>query len=414
MAHPYAELLKDRALRAFWAGLTLSAVGSELYRVGAIWLAATLAGPNAALLVTAQSAAMLAVSLFAGPAVESLPRRTFLVGTEVVCALVSAAVVAAGVNAGLSFPMLVAASVALSGVQAMARPVFLSGLPALVPGRVREVNGLFDSSVRIAQAVGPFLAAAMLKVMPAIHLLTANALTFVASAAACLAVGGRLDGQRAPPSRHGLLRRLARGVSAANACPGVWSALVATGVRGGAYALGYSVAVPLLFAQGGAAGGLSGLALVVGVGATVEIVSTPLLVLTHPARPLARLFQGYVLIGASLASMGLAAAAPPAWQVPALAAAAALIGFGNSVATLQITTFFASRLAADDYAAVLRLRMVTIVGAMMLSTAAGSLVLAALGPSRTILACGLAATASGLAALAIAPTRRYGPGFEPA
>lgn len=414
MAHPYAELLRDRTLRAFWAGLTLSAVGSELYRVGAIWIAATLAGPNAALLVTAQSAAMLAVSLFAGPAVETLPRRTFLVATEVTCALICAGVVAAGVNAGLTFPMLVAASVALAGIQAMARPVFLSGLPALAPGRVREVNGLFDSSVRIAQALGPFLAAAMLKVLPAIHLLTANAVTFLASAAACVAVGARLDGQRTASPERGLVQRLTRGVTAANACPGVWSVLVATGVRGGAYALGYAVAVPLLFAQGGAGGGLAGLALVVGIGATVEIVSTPLLVLTHPARPLRRLFQGYVLIGVSLAAMGLAAAAPPAWQVPALCAAAALIGFGNSVATLQITTFFASRLAADDYAAVLRLRMVTIIGSMMLTTAAGPLVLSALGPSRTILVCGLVATAAGVTALAMAPTRRYGPGFEPA
>ena len=133
-AHPYAELLKDRTLSAFWAGITLSAVGSELYRVGVIWLAATLAGPNAALLVTAQAAAMIAVSLFSGPAIEALPRRTFLVGTEVVCALICGAIVVAGLNAGLSFPMLVAASVALAGIQAMARPVFLSGLPALVIG----------------------------------------------------------------------------------------------------------------------------------------------------------------------------------------------------------------------------------------------------------------------------------------
>lgn len=414
VAHPYAELLKDRTLRAFWAGITLSAVGSELYRVGVIWLAATMAGPNAALLVTAQAAAMVAVSLFAGPAIETLPRRTFLVGTEVVCALICAGIVVAGLNAGLSFPMLVAASVALAGIQAMARPVFLSGLPQLAPGKVREVNGLFDSSVRIAQAVGPFLAAAMLKVLPTIHLLTANALTFVASAAACLAVGNRLDGPRAPPPPgHGFLRRLARGAVAATGCPGVWSVLIATGIRGGAYALGYTVAVPLLFAQGG--GGLSDLAIVVGVGATAEIVSTPLLVLTNPARPLRRLFAGYVMIGASLAAMGAAAVlAPPDWRVPALAACALLIGVGNSVATLQITTFFATRLSGDDYAAVLRLRMVTIIGSMMVATAAGALVLSALGPAATILACGIVATVSGLAGLLVAPTRRYGPGFETA
>ncbi|MBL8555319.1 MAG: hypothetical protein JNL41_13665 [Phenylobacterium sp.] len=410
--HPYAELLKDRTLRAFWAGITLSAVGSELYRVGAIWIAATLAGPNAALLVTAQSAAIVAVSLFAGPAVEAWPRRTFLVATEAVCALIAAGVVVAGLGSGLTFPLLVAAGVALAAIQAMARPVFLSGLPKLAPGKVREVNGLFDSSVRIAQAAGPFLAAALLKVMPAIHLLTANALTFIASAAACFAVGNRLDDGRVPPGRQPVLRRLGRGIRAANGCPGVWSVLIATGVRGGAYALGYTVAVPLLFAQ---RGGLPDLAIVIGVGATAEIVSTPLLVLTNPARPLRRLFAGYVMIGASLALLGVTALlAPVEWRVPAMAGAALLIGVGNSVATLQITTFLATRLAGDDYAALLRLRLVTIIGSMMLATAAGPLVLSALGPAATILACGIAATASALAGLAIAPTRRYRHGFETA
>jgi hypothetical protein len=73
MGHPYSDLLKDRPLRLLWGGLTLSAVGSEFYRVGAIWLAAKIAGPNAALLVTAQAGAMVAVSVMAGPLIERLP-----------------------------------------------------------------------------------------------------------------------------------------------------------------------------------------------------------------------------------------------------------------------------------------------------------------------------------------------------
>jgi hypothetical protein len=415
-AHPYAELLKDRILRAFWAGLTLSAVGSELYRVGAVWLAAELAGPNAALLVTAQSAAILAVSILAGPAVEAIPRRAFLIGTEVVSAIVGGAIVVAALVVGLQFWMLVVASVLLSAIGVMARPVFLSSLPSLVPGRVRETNGLFDSSVRIAQALGPFLAAAILKVLPALVLLAANAVTFLASAAAVAVVGRRLEGahKAAADSASGMLRRLGRGVAAANGCPGVWGVLIATGVRGGGYALGYSVAVPVLFSQQASGGGLAAVAIIYGAGATAEIVSTPLLVLTKPARPLLRLFQGYVMIGASLAALGAAAALPSGLQLAAMAGAAILVGVGNSVSTLQITTFFATRLPGDDYAAVLRLRMVTIVGSMMLSTAAGPWILKALGTSQTIVACGLAAVAAGVAGALGRPARELGPNFETA
>lgn len=414
MAHPYAELLKDRDVRILWSGLSLSAVGSELFRVGAIWLAAEMAGANASLMVTAQAAAMLTVSLVSGPLIEMVPRRTFLVVGEIVSAVGAGLVVLAGLTWGLSLPMLVASSAALSAIGVMARPVFLSSLPRVAPGKVREVNGLFDSSVRIAQAAGPFLAALALKVMAPIHLLTVNAVTFLASALAVAMMGRRLESEtRAPAAGPGVLRRLARGVHAASACPGVWSVLIATGVRGGGYALGYSVAVPLLFVQGGV--GLPGLAIVMGVGATTEIVSTPLLVLTHPQRPLRRLFQGYVMIGASLSVMGAVAialaGAPTAWLVAGLAAAAALVGVGNSISTLQITTFFATRLSSDDYAAVLRLRMVTIIGSMMAATAAGPWILRALGPANTILVCGLVATIAGLAGMLGGPARRLGPGF---
>ncbi|MBW8812970.1 MAG: MFS transporter [Caulobacterales bacterium] len=414
MGHPYSELLKDRPLRLLWGGLTLSAIGSEFYRVGAIWLAVKIAGANSALMITAQAGAMLAVSLLAGPVIETLPRRAFLIWGEILSALVAGGIVLAGLAHGLSFAHLVAAGVTLGAISAMSRPVFLSSLPTLVPGKVREANGLFDSSMRIAQAGGPFLVSLALKAVPPIHLLTVNAVTFLASAASLAWLRRPLDGAGpGPVGAASVLRRLGRGLIAANGVPGVRSVLVATGVRGGAYALGYGVALPLLFA--GAHAGLPGLAVVLGVGATTETLSTPLLVLTQPRRPLRRLFEGYMIIGLSLAAMGLAAAllagAPSIWLVAVLSATAAMIGFGNSVATLQLTSFLASRLDGDDYAAVLRLRYVVIIGSMMLATAAGPALLSRLGPAWTILLCGLAALAAAGPALLARTTAMYGPGF---
>jgi hypothetical protein len=133
---------------------------------------------------------------------------------------------------------------------------------------------------------------------------------------------------------------------------------------------------------------------------------------------LRRLFEGYALIGLGLTGMGIAAVAltgaSSVWLVTGLSAAAALIGLGNSVATLQLTTFFASQLDSDDYAAVLRLRYVVIIGSMLLATAAGPLVLSHLGPAQTILACGLAAAVAGGAGVFAPTTVIYGPGFTAA
>lgn len=416
MAHPYVDLLRDRRIRVLWIGLALSAIGGELYRVGALWLAAKLAGPNAALLVTAQSAAILAVSILGGPLVEMLPRRWFLIASDLLSAAACAVVVAAAAAYGLTFPILVAVSALLGALGAATRPVFLSSLPSLAPaGELRAANGLFDGTVRVAQASGPFLAAMILSVLPAIHLLTANAVSFLASAGAVAAVGRRMDPPKSGPaaSQAGFVRRLARGIHAANGCPGVWSALITTGVRGGSYALGFTVAVPLIFAEGGGAAGLAGVAVVFGAVAVTELLAGPLVVLTEPRRPLRRQFEGYLAIGLAQALVGAAALLPSPARIPAMAAAALAMGVGHSVAGLQMLNFFSSRLSSDDYAAVLRLRLVLVITAMMAATAAGPWALAALGPARTAIACGLTAAAVALVGLLGRPARALGPDFQP-
>ncbi|HEY0648377.1 MFS transporter [Phenylobacterium sp.] len=414
MSHPYVELLRDRHVRVLWVGLALSALGGELYRVGALWLAAELAGPNASLLVTASSAAVLAVSILGGPMAEALPRRGFLIGADVLAALACAAVVVAATASGLTFPLLVAISVLLGLIGGAHRPVLLASVPSLTPpGELRAANGLFDSTIRVAQAGGPFLAAAVMSVLPAIHLLTANAVSFLASAGALAAVGRRLDAPRDHGPKPGFFRRLARGVHAANACPGVWSALITTGVRGGSYALGFTVAVPLIFAESDGASGLAGVAIVFGAAAAAELLAGPLVVLTDPKRPLRRQFEGYVVIGVAQALIGAAAMLPPGVRLAAMVAPALVMGVAHAVAGLQMLTFFSTRLSSDDYAAVLRLRLVLVIGAMMATTAIGPFVLPALGPAMTAFVCGLVAAATALVGLFGRPARSLGPGFRP-
>jgi MFS family permease len=416
MSHPYVELLRDRRVRILWIGLALSALGGELYRVGAIWLAAELAGPKASLLVTASSAAVLAVSILGGPVAEAFTRRGFLIWTDILSAVACGVVVLASMGSGLTFPMLVGVSLLLGALGAANRPVFLSSLPALAPpSELRAANGLFDGTIRFAQAGGPFLAAAVLAVLPAIHLLTANAVSFLASAGAVAALGGRLDPARAAPQgpKPGFFRRLARGVHAANACPGVWSALITTAVRGGSYALGFTVAVPLLFAQGDGSAGLAGVAIVFGAVAATELVAGPFVVLTDPKRPLRRQFEGYTVIGVAQTLIGAGALLEGPARIPAMVAAALVMGVAHSVAGLQMLNFFSTRLSSEDYAAVLRLRLVMVIGAMMATTAVGPFVLPQLGPAMTGVVCGLIATAVALVGLFGRPARTLGPGFQP-
>ena len=149
-AHPYIGLLTDRTILTLWAGQALSDAGSELYRLGAIWLAVGMAGADAAWLPIAQSAAMLAVALGAGALIDGLSSRKVMIWADLIRAAVTAAVVVAAFTIGLSLPLLIAAGVVLSGVQAVFDPALQAVVPRLMPDphRLRALNGLFDVTGR--------------------------------------------------------------------------------------------------------------------------------------------------------------------------------------------------------------------------------------------------------------------------
>jgi MFS transporter, DHA3 family, macrolide efflux protein len=399
MGHPYLELLRIREVRVLWAGHALSALGSELYRVGVIWLAVDLAGAKGSLLVTAQSATILVMSLSAGAFVELLPRRAFLIVSDLLAAALGLGLVVVAARSELTLGLLIGATMVLAGIGAAAYPVFQASLPRLAPPeRLREVSGLFDATVRAASAIGPFLAAAALTLLPAIHLLTLNAASFLATAMAVALVGRKLEnpltGEPRPKVR--VLSRLVRGAAAAKACPGGVFILAATAVRAGAYALGFTIAVPLLFSQESGAGGLGLVAVIFGAGALGEILSSIGAVTRRPRRPFRRLFEGYLMIGASLLALGFATGLSGPAQVAGLALAAAVMGVGFTFCGLQLMSWFGERLSTDDFAAVLRLRLAVSIGGMMAASAAGPLILPALGPGGAMLMCGAAVLGAGV------------------
>jgi len=201
------------------------------------------------------------------------------------------------------------------------------------------------------------------------------------------------------------MRRLIRGAAAARSCPGGGAILAAVGIRAGAYALGFTIAIPLLFSQSDGGGGLRMVALIFGAGALGEIVSSAALVTRRPMRPLRRLFEGHVVIGASLLAMGLGAGLPGAARLAVLIPAAAVMGVGFTISMLQLMSWFGERLSTDDFAAVLRLRLAIAIGGMLLSSAAGLVILPALGPAGAMLLCGAAVVAVGVAGTLIPAAR---------
>lgn len=380
MTHPYHRLLKDPDLRTLWAGVTISSIGSELYLFGAIWIAVSIAGADGSLLATARFGTVLVMAIVAGAFVDLLPRRVLLIGADIVRAAFSLLIVVVAMTSDLSLWLLVVTSVVLAAAGTIYQPALQSGIPQLTPDpdRLRETNGLIDATMRISQAIGPFLAAAIVSILPVIHLLTLNAISYLASIGAILRMGHRLDEAAAPP-RQSFRKRLLRGLDAARTCPGAWLILVTTGARAGVAVLGLGVGIPLFFAQS-PDGHVSAAAIVVGAAATWEILSNFLVAARPVTSPWRTIFLGYAAIGAGLAILGIAETFLSGWPLVAAMVVIALpIGWGNATAGILMLTWFGSRMDAGDYAAILRLRLLVVTGTATISTALGALIFEAIG-----------------------------------
>ncbi len=399
-AHPYIGLLRDRTILTLWAGQALSDAGSELYRLGAIWLAVGLAGADAAWLPIAQSAAMLAVALGAGALIDGLRARKVMIWADLIRAAVAAAVVVAAFTVGLSLPLLIAAGIVLSGIEAVFDPALQAVVPRLMPDphRLRALNGLFDVTGRLAIIAGSVLGAAIAAVAPAIHLLSANSASFLASAGSIAAAGHRFDAETPPTAAATtLLQRIARGWRAARATPGSRTLLSITAVSYGTRALAIGLGLPLMLHQGGAVGGLPTLALVMGATAVGD-GATNLVTVTWRIRDGWRfLFLGYVLRGLGLVAIGAAALfTPPAVAPLAMAAGGFVLGVGGSIAFLQMMPFFQTRMELADVTAVFRLRYAILTAATMAGALLGPAVFRLWSPAWVIVACGGVMTLAGV------------------
>ncbi len=405
-AHPYFGLLKDRGVLTLWAGQATSDAGSELYRLGAIWLAVGMAGADAAWLPVAQSAAMLAFALGAGGVVDGLSARRVMIWADLIRAAVTAAVVVAAFTIGLSLPLLIAAGVLLAGMQAIFDPALQAAVPRLMPDphRLRALNGLFDVTGRLAVVAGSALGAAIAAVAAPIHLLTANSASFIASAGSIAAAGHRLDGDAPAVARASIGRRLARGWRAARATEGARTILATAGVSYATRSLGFAIALPLLLSQGSVVGGLSTLALIMAATAMGDGLTNVVTVSWRVRDPWRFLFLGYVLRGVGLAAIGVAAlTAPPALAPLAMASGGFVLGAGGSIAFLQMTPFFQTRLSVDDATAVFRLRYAILAAGTMLGALLGPAVLRLWEPAWVIAACGTVLALAGLWSAGRAP-----------
>ena len=212
-----------RRVGLLWGGLTLSAVGDQLYAVALVWVAVGVFGPAAGYLSALQAACGMLAALLAGRWADRWDQRRAMAGADGVRAAVLLGLVGlvAGRGAARRRWRSRVAIVVLAAGEAVFRPALAATLPGLLPDRalLPAANALFDTTERSARLLGPGLVGVLAGALPVVHFFSLDAATFLLSALAILRLGPRASRHAPPPARllAGQHRARLRGGAAAPA-----------------------------------------------------------------------------------------------------------------------------------------------------------------------------------------------------
>jgi MFS family permease len=365
--------LRAPPVALLWGGLSLSAIGDQLYAVALTWIAVGVFGANAGYLSALQAACLLVAALGVGKWADRRDQRRAMIGADLARAAILLAVVAYWLTTGAaSATALIAAVIVLAVGQAVFQPALQTVLPPLVPDAtlLPAANGLLDATDRSARLLGPGLVALLAGVIPAVHFLTLDAATFLASAAALLAIGRLRPNQALAlmTTRESVWLGVLRGGQAMRRHRLLGYVLATSGLVNGAWYTALYLGLPLMIERHGAqvpgatrpiGTGLSAFGLVISAYGCTNLAATLFFgSRTLPARPQFQMFSGTLIVGAGIVLLAFASLLPQPWSVPGFAAAAAFSAIGGPMKDIPLAVLRQSRIPAHDRPAAMRAYMV--------------------------------------------------------
>jgi MFS family permease len=198
----FLRLLRRPHLAMLWLSQVLSSFGDNLYNVAVIWTAVNVAGASAGLVVAAGFVTRIVCGPVGGVLADRLDRRRAMIGVDVGRAAAVAVLPLLHETASIELWHLAVISVLINALGSVFDPALQASLPELVGDRedVVAMNGLMDGTRRLALALAPSLTGALAALMPLPQFFTVDAISFVVSAAALLAIARHF----APQAQHPL------------------------------------------------------------------------------------------------------------------------------------------------------------------------------------------------------------------
>ena len=394
--------LQRRTVALLWGGLSLSAVGDQLFNVVLGWLAVESFGTRAGLVPAVQAGVLLITALLAGRVADALAHRTAMIAADLLRAAVLGVMVATWLALGHAPAWTLITSVlALAVGQAFFRPALMAIIPSLAPQEeLPATNALIDTTERIARLLGPGLIGVAASALPLVHFASLDVATFLisATAVALLPASATRD---APAARQSLWNSLARGFIAVRRDPLLGFVLSCTGIINGAWYTAYFIALPLMLVQGGVTGGIAAFGMVISAYGVTNLIST----LIVGSRPLSRhpgrmIFAANLILACGLMLLGLAGLLlPQRWLLAGLIGSALLSAIGGPMQDITVATRRQTVLPRSEIAAGTRAFVVMSQTGSLIALLASPLLFAWLGVAETVMVgalCVLCASLTGL------------------
>lgn len=391
--------LRQRSMALLWGGLALSSIGDQAYGVAFTWIAVEAFGPAAGWLVALGPLALVLTVMFGGRIADGWPPLRAMLGADMLRAAVLLGVVLAwSATGGPSPAALVVAVVVLGAGQAVFRPALQAVIPALVadPSALPAANALLDATERIARLVGPALVGALVTVLPIRHMLTVDAASFLASAAALLAIQrhSRLPAT-GPASPGSVLASMLHGIRVVRRHRLLGYVLAATSVLNGAWYAVFFLILPLMVARNGLVGpGGTGVAaygaVISAYGCTNLLANLVIGSRPMPAKPGRQIFIGNLIMGVGIGGLAVieAVGLPQTALLPAYAAIAAFCAVGGPMQDIPVTVLMQTALPRPDIQAATRAFIAANQGGLLFGLVIAPALLGLLPLSAVVTLCG--------------------------
>jgi DHA3 family macrolide efflux protein-like MFS transporter len=354
----FIKVLRQPHLALLWSSQVLSAIGDYLYSIAVIWLAVQVAGSAAGIVAAAQAGAALLLGLIGGVYADRWNRRRTMITVDLLRAGAVSVLPVLTLLGILHLWHLVIVAVIVGSLGALFNPALQASLPALSSDAhvLQAANGLMDVTRRLARAIGPSIAGALVLLLPVAHFFTLDALSFLISALAILALGNRFAWQPvADPAQTNGLRGIAEEIAGVlrhvrRHKPVAWMIMIAF-PNALFWSAAFMVGVPLLAAHT-LDGNIGSYGLIVGAYGVGNVISNLIIGSITMRRRVTLMLAGRLIVGGGFLLM---------ISVPVLPVAllgAALAATGGPMADIPLLVLIQTELPPNQIGKATSLRMI--------------------------------------------------------